>query len=153
MYQAHDILNQIYGNLNPPTNKLSGKFVAFNQREFIDSDRTSMDDEAFAYVPASCETNRCKVHVALHGCQQGVAIIGDRYYKTTGYNEMADSNNIIVLYPQIKPSKSVPLNPRGCWDFWGYSSPDPAHPNFFSKDAPQIKAIDKMLKRLGQSRS
>ena len=153
MYQAHDILNQIYGNLNPPTDKLSGKFVAFNQREFIDSDRTSMDDEAFAYVPASCETNRCKVHVALHGCQQGVAVIGDRYYKTTGYNEMADSNNIIVLYPQIKPSKSVPLNPRGCWDFWGYSSPDPAHPNFFSKDAPQIKAIDKMLKRLGQSRS
>ncbi len=152
MYQAHDILKQIYGNINPPSNKLNGKFIAFNQREFIDSDRSSMDDEAFAYVPASCEKSQCKVHVALHGCQQGAAVIGDRYYKTTGYNEMADSNNIIVLYPQVKPSKSVPLNPRGCWDFWGYSSPDSAHPNFFSKDAPQIKAIDKMVKRLGQTR-
>jgi hypothetical protein len=150
--QAHDILQQIYGKLNPPTQKLSGAIIAFNQREFIDSDRASMGDEGFAYVPASCEKARCKVHIALHGCRQSATMIGNRYYTTTGYNEIADTNNIIVLYPQIKPSDTVPYNPKGCWDFWGYSSVDNTHPNFFSKEAPQMQAIDKMLKRLGQVR-
>ena len=151
--QAQDILKQIYGNLNPPSNKLSGKIIAFNQREFIDSDRSSMSDDAYAYVPASCDKVRCKVHIALHGCQQGAAVIGDRYYTTTEYNEIADTNDIIVLYPQAQPSDPIPYNPRGCWDFWGYSSVDKVKPNFYSKEAPQMKAIDRMLKRLGQART
>ena len=151
--QAQAILQQIYGKLNPPATSLSGKIIRFNQREFIDSKRTSMSDDAFAYVPASCENNRCKVHIALHGCRQGAAVLGDRFYATTEFNEVADTNGIIMLYPQVQPSEPIPYNPRGCWDFWGYSSIDPVKPNFYGKDAPQLKAIAKMLKRLGQARS
>ena len=153
MDQSHDILEQIYGKLNPPTIALSGKIIAFNQREFIDSDQSSMGDVAYAYVPAACEHDTCKVHVALHGCRQGAAIIGDRYYTTTGYNEIADTNRIIVLYPQVQPSEPIPYNPKGCWDFWGYSSTDSVHPNFHTKAAPQMQAIHKMVERLGQARS
>jgi poly(3-hydroxybutyrate) depolymerase len=151
--QSHDILRHIYGRLNPPAIALSGQIIAFNQREFIASDRTSMSEVAYAYVPASCTRSRCRVHVALHGCQQGSALIGNRYYSTTGYNELADTNRIIVLYPQVQPSDPVPFNPLGCWDFWGYSSTDQVHPNFFGKEAPQLRAIASMLQRLGAPRS
>jgi hypothetical protein len=151
--QSHVILRQIYGeNLNPAAKILSGKLIKFDQKEFVDSRRSSMDDTAEVYVPASCEQETCKVHVVFHGCEQGAAVIGNRYYATTGYNELADTNNIIVLYPQAKPSMTIPYNPKGCWDFWGYSSPDPDNPNFYTKNAPQMSAVMKMLKRLAEPR-
>ena len=83
-------------------------------------------------MPKSCAKDRCRVHVAFHGCRQGVAQIGDRYYTSTGYNEIADTNAMIVLYPQVQASEPIPYNPKGCWDFWGYSSPDRSDPNFYS---------------------
>jgi Poly(3-hydroxybutyrate) depolymerase len=150
--QSHAVLKHIYGNLNPPATTLSGKIISFNQREFVDSDRSSMSDVAYAYIPKSCEQQTCKVHVAFHGCEQGAAVIGDRYYTTTGYNELADTNNLIVLYPQAEPSEGIPYNPKGCWDFWGYSSPDQVHPNFYSKQAPQMAAVRGMFKRLSEPR-
>ena len=153
--QSHRILKHIYGKLNPPadSDKLTGKIVKFNQSEFIEGDNTSMSKEAYAYVPEACETESCKVHVAIHGCLQGAAVIGDKYYTTTGYNQIADTNKIIVLYPQVEPSKSIPLNPQGCWDFWGYSSSDPENPVFYTRESPQMKAIVGMLERLAEPRS
>ena len=37
-----------------------------------------------------------------------------------GYNEVADLNNIVILYPQAKRG-SIPYNPNGCFDWWGYT--------------------------------
>ena len=51
-----------------------------------------MNAIAYAYVPKPCEIETCRVHVAFHGCEQGAAKIGDLYYTTTGYNELADTN-------------------------------------------------------------
>jgi hypothetical protein len=150
--QSHELLRHIYGTLKPPASRLSGGIVTFDQREFIDSDRSSMSDSGYAYVPKSCAKDRCRVHVAFHGCQQGAAQIGDRYYTTTGYNEIADTNAMIVVYPQVQVSDPIPYNPKGCWDFWGYSSPDRSEPNFYSKQAPQIAAVMGMLERLAQPR-
>jgi hypothetical protein len=59
---------------------------------------------------------------------------------------------MIVLYPQAQASDPIPFNPKGCWDFWGYSSPDRSDPNFYSKQAPQIAAVMGMLERLAQPR-
>ncbi len=153
--QSHEILKHIYGKLNEPTtsDQLSGKFIRFDQSEFVKAKGTSMDDVGVVYVPAACETESCKVHIAIHGCKQGQAVIGAQYYTTTGYNEIADTNKIIVLYPQVKPSGSVPLNPKGCWDFWGYSSQEPAKPVFYTRQSPQMQAIIGMVERLGQPRS
>lgn len=154
--QSHDILNYIYGNLNPPVSTLSGKLIEFDQSEFIHSFISSMSDTAYAYVPKSCETQTCKVHVAFHGCRQGASVIGNLFYTTTGYNELADANNIIVLYPQVEPSNGYIFgygyNPKGCWDFWGYSSLNPFFPDFYSKKAPQMAAVKAMLDRLAQPR-
>jgi poly(3-hydroxybutyrate) depolymerase len=150
--QSHEILRHVYDNMNPPSKTLSGKLTAFDQTEFITNDRSSMSKEGYVYVPASCEQKTCKVHVALHGCEQGAAVIGDKYYKTTGYNEIADTNDIIVLYPQVQPSKTIPQNPLGCWDFWGYSDSDPDNPDYYTKEAPQMMSIMKMVKRLAESK-
>ena len=56
---------------------------------------------------------------------------------------MADTNRIIVLFPQVKAST---VNPNGCWDWWGYTDL-----NYLGKDAPQIKAIWAMVEQLAQA--
>jgi poly(3-hydroxybutyrate) depolymerase len=111
-----------------------------------------MSDTGYAYIPKSCASQICRVHVAFHGCEQGATQIGNLFYSTTGYNELADSNNIIVLYPQVQASDLIPYNPKGCWDFWGYSSPNQFAPNFYSRQAPQMGAVKAMLDRLSQAR-
>jgi poly(3-hydroxybutyrate) depolymerase len=65
----------------------------------------------------------CRVHVALHGCKQNYDAIGDRYIQHAGHNEWADTNHLIILYPQTIAGDPVtnfgtPLNPYGCWDWW-----------------------------------
>ena len=152
--QSHRILGHIYGKLNPPvdSNRLSGKIIRFDQSEFIDGKKTSMSREAYVYVPEACKKESCKVHVAIHGCKQGATEIDDTYYTKTGYNEIADTNRIIVLYPQVEPSASIPYNPQGCWDFWGYSSADPDNPVFYTRESPQMRAIVAMLERLAEPR-
>lgn len=54
-----------------------------------------------------------------------------------GYNAWAESNNIIVLYPQVHASL---LNPMGCWDWWGYTG---AH--YAQKGGPQMATIKNMV--------
>mgnify|MGYP000971902337 CR=1 FL=1 len=57
--------------------------------------------------------------MVFHGCQQGYEFINTTYVEFTGYNHVAENNDIIIIYPQIKSSAN---NSYGCWDFWGYSS-------------------------------
>jgi hypothetical protein len=35
-------------------------------------------------------------------------------------------------------------------DFWGYTGDDPLHPDFFSREAPQIAAVMRMVQRLAE---
>jgi hypothetical protein len=153
-HQSHDILRHIYGDLNPPSAHLSGKLIKFNQREFIHSFFSSMSDDAYLYVPKFCEENTCRVHVVFHGCGQGASKIGDLFYRTTGYNEMADSNRMIVLYPQVERSSGFfsPYNPKGCWDFWGYSQVGFFSAPFYTKEAIQMAAVKAMLDQLAKPR-
>jgi poly(3-hydroxybutyrate) depolymerase len=156
--QSQDILRTIYGELNPPETQLSGKILSFNQKKFTPSFLrglfSGMADKGYLYVPKACESETCKVHIAFHGCEQTAEIIDDRYYRSTGYNELADSNHIIVLYPQATSSTGFfsPYNPKGCWDFWGYSSLNPFAPDFYGKNATQIEAVKAMLDQLARPR-
>jgi poly(3-hydroxybutyrate) depolymerase len=141
------ILQHIYGSLNPPnTGTLSGSIVAFDQSAFRQGstiNTVSMASTAYAYVPASCASQQpCRVHVAFHGCLQNADTVGDAYYTHAGYNQWADTNDIIVLYPQTAAS-TIPFNPNGCWDWWGYSSPD-----YAKRKAPQISVVAAELNRL-----
>jgi poly(3-hydroxybutyrate) depolymerase len=144
--QAGALLQHIYGPLNAPAGTPSGQIIAFDQRAYAASS-TSMADTGYLYVPRSCTEAGagCKVHVALHGCVQSAESVGNRFYTETGYNRWADSNRMLVLYPQVNQSALRPYNPKGCWDWWGYSGSQYAY-----KSAPQMKAIMQMVQRLTQ---
>lgn len=147
--QAGALLQHIYGPLNAPAGTPSGQIIAFDQRAYAASS-TSMADTGYLYVPRSCTEAGpgCKVHVALHGCVQSAESVGNRFYTETGYNRWADSNRMLVLYPQVNQSALRPYNPKGCWDWWGYSGSQYAY-----KSAPQMKAIMQMVDRLTQART
>lgn len=151
---AGEMLKWFYGSLNARNDgALSGQFIEFNQTEFQSSPTTyGMDTTGWLYVPASCASGaQCKLHVAFHGCQQYYDKIGDKFVKNTGYNRWADTNNIIVLYPQTvadSASHSTPKNgslpnPNGCWDWVGWYGA-----NFDTRDGIQIKAVKKMMDRI-----
>ncbi|MDE1714211.1 PHB depolymerase family esterase (plasmid) [Chromobacterium amazonense] len=150
--QSWDILRQLYGQLKTPASKLSGQLKDFDQSEFAQKGYTGLSDIGHVYIPAVCAKESCRVHVVFHGCtQEDSNSIGNRFYTTTGYNELADSNRIVVLYPQIRADSE--RNPQGCWDFWGYSGKDPTEPNYYAKNAPQMSAIRAMLDRLNSPRN
>lgn len=165
--QSHDILNHIYPGLKPAATRPTGRLIRFDQTEFFDNQgRASMSPYGYAYVPQAVEDGApARVHIALHGCKQGYRYVdylygrldtanqppyGNRYFMTTGYNEIADSNNLIVLYPQAQGADDgATQNPDGCWDWWGYTSTTPTQPDYYSREAIQIQAIHRMLSRLG----
>lgn len=152
--QSQQILKWIYGapgvQLNAPSKQASGQLRPFDQNEFDPTHRASLANTGYVYVPAACQaTTGCAVHVVFHGCLQNVGKVGLRFVRDTGYNEFADTNRLIVLYPQIASSNhGSPINPLECWDFWGYTSDDASHPDFYTRQAPQMAAVTKMIERL-----
>ena len=142
--QAGEVLKQIYGDLNPRADAPAGQIVSFNQLAYAAAD-TGMADTGYLYVPRNCTATgaHCRIHVALHGCLQAAESVGSHFYTDTGYNHWADTNNILVLYPQVNKS-THPANPQGCWDWWGYTGG-----NYAKKSSLQMKAIMAMVSRLG----
>ncbi|MDH3665168.1 MAG: hypothetical protein OEU92_34995 [Alphaproteobacteria bacterium] len=140
--QAGDLLRHIYGPLNPPVTAPSGQLIEFDQAEFLpDPKNHGLNESGFVYIPADCAASAiCRVHIAFHGCKQATALIGDRFRTTTGYRQWADSNRIIVLYPEAHATLT---NPNSCWDWWGYDDQ-----NYAIKTGRQMAAVHAMLLRL-----
>ncbi|MCW7537224.1 hypothetical protein OOT46_05085 [Aquabacterium sp. A7-Y] len=135
---AGQILNHLHGPLNPRNSgQLTGRLIEFDQTAFVNGH--AMANTGWAYVPQSCAAGtRCKLHVVLHGCLQNTATVGQQYVQNTGYNRWADTNNMVLIYPQT----SI-LATNGCWDWWGYDSPD-----YAKKSGPQMRAIKAMVDRV-----
>src|SRR5262245_5979876 len=156
---AGELLQHLLGTLEQPPAKESGRIVRFDQKPFAGGDAYAigMGDSGYFYVPKTCETEACRVHVALHGCRMSVEQIGERFVREAGYNRWADSNRLIVLYPQTTPRNgpgfrdwrwSFMFNPRGCWDWWGYTGPQ-----YANKAGPQIRAVKALIDRLAARRA
>nr|WP_088958985.1 hypothetical protein [Variovorax sp. HW608] len=134
---AGDILQYLYGALNARNNgTLSGTFTEFNQTDFVSGH--GMAATGWIYVPQSCNSSSCRVHVVLHGCKQNYSDIGDKYVRDTGYNRWADTNNIILIYPQTSTAAT-----NSCFDWWGYDNA-----NYAKKSGPQMAAIKAMVDRV-----
>lgn len=149
---AKAALTKFYGALNPRNDApAAANYIEFDQTAYTNGN-PGMAATGWVYVPADCAAGaQCKVHVALHGCQQNTATIGDKFVKNTGYARWADTNGIIVLFPQTKvdntnrptaASGSLP-NPNGCWDWIGWYGT-----NFAQKAGTQLAAIKAMVDRL-----
>ena len=125
-----------------------------------------MAEEGYIYIPPSCKTAtaKCGVHVALHGCRQDVR----KFAETAGYNNWAEPYKVIVLYPALKdvaspdwgevcslPSTPVAIslfpplpkaNPNTCWDWWGYLDLGFPYHRYLTREGPQIKVIELIVK-------
>ena len=145
--QAGIILQHIYGA--PNRGALTGTIKRFDQSVYTKPDDPtplSLGDAGYVFVPRACEEGAvCRVHIALHGCKQDSGDIDRRYVDDTGYNAWADTNRLIVLYPQTATSSFLPFNPQACWDWWSYVNHTDS---YVTKSGPQIRAIKAMLDAL-----
>jgi len=142
--QAGGILKQIYGELRGPGPQKEGEYVVVDQSRFASGLGHGLSNEGVVYIPKSCaEKVGCRLHIALHGCEQNRDTVGMKFVEGSGFARWADANRLVVLFPQV--SANPVLNPKGCWDWWGYTGKD-----YLTKDAPQISAIWKMAERLAE---
>jgi poly(3-hydroxybutyrate) depolymerase len=116
-------LNHLYGTLKTGT-AVASHLMTFDQTPFIVKS-SSLGNTGYIYVPGACADGKtkCKLHISFHGCVQDLASIGNQYADKTGFNDWAEANNIIVLYPYAV-SSVMPSNPNACWDWWGYTGAD-----------------------------
>ena len=162
---AGAILKHIYGaNLSDPVvtyphsvTNTYGDWITFNQTEFTSESLNSIGlaDEGYVYVPKSCQSNTttkyCRLHIVFHGCSQSYSTVGDRFMRNTGYDRWANTNHLIILFPQTKIDNVPHLttfngwlnNLNGCWDWLGFYGDD-----FATKKGAQMRAIKKMIDRI-----
>jgi poly(3-hydroxybutyrate) depolymerase len=143
---AGELLAHIHGPLKAKQAVVAGSLQAFDQRPFLSRHANlSMDDTGFMYVPRAAREGRpCGVHVALHGCKQHRAEIGSTFAEHAGYNEWAEANDLIVLYPQASATQSFSaFNPAGSWDWWSYTGAD-----YALRSSAQMSSIVAMIQAL-----
>jgi hypothetical protein len=140
-------MSEFFGQLKPKnTGALSGAVIPFDQNEFAPDDNAAaigMDTTGYAFVPQQCAQGNatCGLILALHGCNQYYGAVGSAFIDDAGINQWADTNNIVVLYPQIIESTA---NPSGCWDWWGYLG----NAHYAQKSGPQMQALYLMVNRV-----
>jgi hypothetical protein len=144
--QAGEVLKRIYGSLSSRAPQPAGVFQEFDQRPFQEGfSNHGMEKRGVVYIPPSCAADTaCRVHIAYHGCAQNRATAGDAFIRESGYANWADANAFIILFPEAAAS---PVNPQGCWDWWGYTSD-----HYLTREAPQIEIVYRMLQQLGKPR-
>merc|ERR1712216_26186 len=112
---------------SPWTTNLYGNLVSISQAKYEPQASRPADigmaSVALAHVPTSCQENAqsCSIHVQYHGCGGGGTTKRDAaslYWVEINY--IAETNGIIVLYPQaVAASYQRWVNPNGCWDWKG----------------------------------
>jgi poly(3-hydroxybutyrate) depolymerase len=153
---ARRMLEHLYGRLPaaPPGAEPTGDLRQFDQQPYAEaSGAAGLAARGWLYVPNGCaepaadNERTCRLHVALHGCRQGASYVGEQFVRESGYLAAADAGRIVVLFPQVQPSFQ-PLNPNGCWDWWGYEGD-----TYMTRRGPQIAAIGAMIEDLLGGRS
>ena len=134
------LLAHLLGELRPKTRAPGGELLAFDQSRFAVRE-AGMADTAYVYIPTTCRAGGCRIHVAFHGCRQNAATVGETWTRQSGYNEWAETNRLLVLYPQTSNARDA----NGCWDWWGYTGSA-----YHTRAAPQIEAVWKMIERLAE---
>lgn len=136
--QAREILAFLRGPLQPAAATVPDP-VAFDQSLYLAGPLArGMAETGWVYVPEACRSGEaCRVHIVFHGCKQNVDTAGDAVTVGAGYNRWAETNRMVVLYPQAHATWS---NPNGCWDWWGYTGTA-----YATKAGAQMEAVHSML--------
>ncbi len=142
---ARQLLEHLYGSFGAPAAGVKpGALLQFSQSSYAQAaDAAGLAASGWLYVPAACSgdgtAGRCRLHVAFHGCKQGTSYVKDAFVQQSGYLAAADAGRIVVLFPQVE-SSFQPLNPQGCWDWWGYTGDE-----YATRAGPQIAAVKAMV--------
>ena len=121
-YSVFDGLNHITRNiLNDPIapGSISGTLMPYDQNVFLDGDAygASFYEQGFYYAPPRCidGTIQCKLHVFFHGCEMGYEYIGTDFIQTAGFLEVAEANDMIMLFPTVITTRieSIPRSSVG----------------------------------------
>jgi poly(3-hydroxybutyrate) depolymerase len=128
-----------------PAPSVAGELRRFDQwPQWPDDADPQLADEGFVYIPAACAAGeRCGLLTVFHGCEQNAESVGERFVREAGFSRWADRYSVVVLYPQTRAS-FVPLNPKGCWDWWGYTGA-----GYDTRRGAQIRWLDAALTALG----
>ena len=140
--QPGETLDWLYGPLAPRVAVPGGNILAFDQWRFLPDGRPhAMAATGYLYVPKACASaeSGCRLHVVFHGCRQNADTVQDAVYAHAGYNNWADANKLILLYPQTMTTGDN----KGCWDWWGYDDN-----RYHTKQGPQMAAVFAMIRRL-----
>ena len=141
---AGALLTHLLGELKPKSSNTSGQLLVVNQHQLAEAAPGTLAKTGYLYLPTSCaEGQSCRLHVSFHGCKQNAGTVGEAYVTGTGLNNYADSNNLVIFYPQTSASNINPFNPNACWDWWGYTGAD-----YASKDGPQLQAVYQLVQAL-----
>ena len=141
---AAELLSHLLGKLKPKTETTTGELIELNQHQLSAQAADTLAKTGYLYVPKSCAAGEpCQLHVSFHGCKQNADNVGNAYTTGTGLNNYADTNNIVVLYPQTQASSINPFNPNACWDWWGYTGAD-----YATNKGPQLQAVHQLVQAL-----
>ncbi|CAG7733773.1 unnamed protein product [Allacma fusca] len=143
-YGAYEGLNYLIGNVElkkPVIGTTPAKLEPvrlFNQSVFLASaDQDFLDPVGYYYIPSGCKGKPCRLHMFLHGCYLNRDRLQSQFVKRSGYLEVAELNNIIMLFPQ---SIYFDGNDLGCWDVFGSTGEE-----YAIKTGIQMTALAKML--------
>jgi poly(3-hydroxybutyrate) depolymerase len=117
---AGEILKHLYPRLEIPQ---SAPVTELKAVPLPGATAAGLSDTAYLFVPPACADGEqaCALHLVLHGCAQSAESVGTEFIEQSGYLPWAETNNIVLAFPQVVPG---PLNPYACWDWWGYTGSD-----------------------------
>ena len=103
---------------------------------------------ARAYVPANCRKQAgkapCRMHLYHHGC--GGPWGSDFYNGVThhaGFNEWAEANDLVIVYPVMSTWGVTGQTHGGCWDGYAQTGSD-----YGLKSGAQISVVHNMITQL-----
>lgn len=120
---AGEAMAWLFGEAGVPVaDAATGELRTFGQDAYLpDGEDAQLGKTGYLYLPDACAAGAaCGVLVVFHGCEQQADKIGDAFARGAGFNRWADVHRVAVLYPQTR-SSYLPLNPKACWDWWGYT--------------------------------
>ena len=120
-YDAAGIMLQyLYPGLATPAGEVK---TALQEVSLPGAGDAELLETAYLFVPPACTDGDepCAMHLVLHGCAMSAEVTGTDFIEQSGYLPWAEANDIVLAFPQVKKSLMAPMNPHGCWDWWGYT--------------------------------
>jgi len=142
---AGAMLQFLYPGLIEPSGSETG--AGLLETSLPGADDANLLETSYVFVPQDCAAGEreCALHLVLHGCAQSSEDVGTEFIELSGYLPWAEANDIVLLFPQVEKSVVAPMNPYGCWDWWGYTGDE-----YATRNGKQMKVLVDWIDSLSQ---